>query len=57
LTVSLLTVIPGSLTYIPLLDVSAQAVSVVRTRVVSKVLLRVGKFWLAFILPGLIGFV
>jgi hypothetical protein len=30
-----------------ILDLSAQTVSVVRTRVVSKVLVRVGKFWLA----------
>jgi len=50
-------VIPDSLTYIPLLDLSAQTVSVVRTRVVSKVLVRVGKFWLAYTLPSLIRFV
>jgi len=41
-------VIPDSLTYIPLLDLSAQTVSVVRTRVVSKVLVRVGKSWPAY---------
>jgi hypothetical protein len=42
-----------SLTYISLPDLSTQTVSVVRTRVVSKVLVRVGKFWPAFTLPGL----
>jgi len=47
-------VIPDSLTYITLLDLSAQTVSVVRTRVVSKVLVRVGKYWLAYKSPGLI---
>jgi len=52
LTVSFPTVIPGSLTYISLLDLSAQTVSVVRTRIVSKILVRVGKFWLAYKLPG-----
>lgn len=57
LTVSLLTVIPDSLTHILILDLSAETVSVVRTRVVSKVLVRVGKFWLAYKLPGLIRFV
>lgn len=44
--------IPDSMTYIPLLDLSTQTVSVVRTRVVSKVLVRVGTFWLAYKLPG-----
>jgi hypothetical protein len=45
--------IPDSLTYIPLLDLPAQAVSIVRTRVVSKVLVRVGKFELAYTLHSL----
>ena len=49
--------ISDTLTYTPLLDLSAQTVSVVRTRVVSKVLVRVGEFWLAHKLPGLIRFV
>ena len=45
-----------SLTYISPPELSAQTVSVVRTRVVSKVLVRVGKVWLAYALPGLIEF-
>ena len=45
-----------SLTYISLPDLSAQTVSVLRTRVVSKVLVHFGKVWLAYTLPGLIYF-
>ncbi len=41
---SILIIFFGFLTYIPPLDVSPQTVSIVRTRVVSKVLVRVGKF-------------
>jgi len=52
--VSILIVVVGFLTYIPLLDVSAQTVSIIRTRVVSKVLLRIGMFWSARKLPDLL---
>ena len=45
-----------SLTYISLPDLSAQTVSVLRTRVVSKVLVHFGKVWLAHTLPGHIYF-
>ena len=45
-----------SLTYISLPDLSAQTVSVLRTRVVSKVLAHIGKVWLTYTLPGLIYF-
>lgn len=49
-----LIVIVDLLTYIPLPDISAQTVSILRTRVVSKVLLRVGTFWPACKLSDLL---
>ena len=51
---SIVIVIVGFLTYTSLLDVSAQTVSIIRTRVVSKVLLRIGMFWPARKLPDLL---